>query len=55
MMVPWQELNGRYPTTAQCARGVERKRQRLAETEMREILDRAFEAYGEPLENLPEF
>ena len=33
----------------------QRQRQRLVDTEMREILDKAFEAYGEPLENLPEF
>ena len=55
MMVPRQALNGRYPVTDQCARGAERKRQRLAEAELRERLERAFEAYGEPLEDVTAF
>ena len=32
--------------------GAERKRRRLAEAEAREILERAFEAYREPLQNV---
>ena len=39
-------------TEQQCARGAEQKRRRLAEAELRETLERAFEAYGEPLENV---
>ena len=55
ILFPRQELNGRKPATAQCTRGAERKRRRLAEAELREGLERAFEAYGEPLENVPAF
>ena len=35
MLVPWQELNGKNTTTAQCAKGVERKRQQMEKEEMR--------------------
>ena len=45
MQVPRRVLNGRHPGTAQCAKGAERKRRRLAEAETRENLERAFEAY----------
>ena len=55
MMVPRRALNGRYPATSQCARGEERNRRLLAETELRQILERAFELYGEPLENVTAF
>ena len=55
MMVPRRALNGRHPSTAQCARGAERKRRRLAGAELRESSDRAFEEYGEPLENVTVF
>ena len=51
MMVPQQALNNRHPAIDQCARGAERKRRRLVESEMRESSERAFESYGEPLEN----
>ena len=55
MLVPRMALNGRYPATAQCAIGAERKRRRLAEAETKESLERAFEAYGSPLENVTTF
>ena len=55
MLVPRRALNGRHPATAQCTRGVERERRRLAEAETRESSERAFEAYGEPLENVTTF
>ena len=55
MLVPWRTLNGRHPSTAQCARGTEWKRQRLAEEEFRENTEKAFEAYGAPLENVTVF
>ena len=55
MLVPWRTLNGRHPTTAQCARGAEKKRQRLAEEEFRESTERALESYGAPLENVTAF
>ena len=55
MLVPCRALNGRHPATAQCARGSDRKRRRLAEAELRESTERSFKAYGEPLENLTAF
>ena len=44
MQVPRRALNGRHPGTAQCAKGAERKRRRLEETETRENSELAFEA-----------
>ena len=44
MQVHRRALNGRHPGTAQCAKGAERKRRRLAETETKENLKRDFEA-----------
>ena len=35
MLVPWRSLNGRHKNTAVCRSGAERKRQRLAEIEIR--------------------
>ena len=55
MQVPRKALNGRQLGTAQCAKGAERKRRRLAETEMMENLERAFHAYGKPMEAVSEF
>ena len=55
MLVLRRTLNGRHPATAQCARGAERKRRRLAEAEMRVSSERAFEAYGEPIKNVSAF
>ena len=55
MMVPLRSLNGRHPAMAQCARGVERKRQRLADADTRESAERTFEAYGEPIQNVSAF
>ena len=55
MLVPWCVLNGRHLSTAQCARGTERKRRRLEEEGLREILDRSFQAYMKPLETMTLF
>ena len=44
MQVPKKALNGQHLGTAQFAKGVERKRRRLADTETRENLERAFHA-----------
>ena len=55
MQVPQGALNGRHPGTVQCEKGEERKRRRLAETETRENSERAFKAYGEPMEAVSEF
>ena len=54
-MSPWRVSNKRHLATAQCARGEERKRRWLAEEELRESLERAFQAYGEPLEIVTAF
>ena len=42
-------MNGWHMTTAQCDKGVEWKRWRLTEEEMRESMDRDFQAYGRTL------
>ena len=55
MQLPRKALNGRHLGTAQCAKWAERKRRRLAETETRENLERAFHAYGQPMEAVLEF
>ena len=44
ILVPWQALNRRHLATAQCAKGEERKRQRLVEVDMRDSTERAFQA-----------
>ena len=54
-MVPWRTLNGRHSATAQCARGAEQKRRRLAEEELRESTERSIEAYDAPLEHVTAF
>ena len=55
MLVPRRALNSSHPATAQCARGAERKRRRLAEAELRDRSERDLEAYGEPLDNVTAF
>ena len=55
MLVPWQALNGRHHATEMCKKGAERKRRRMAEAELRDSTERAFEAYGKPLETVANF
>ena len=55
MLVPWQALNGKRHNTAMCRSGVERERRRMADTELRESTEMAFEAYGKQLEAVPSF
>ena len=55
MLVPWWNLNGKHKGTAMCRSGAERKRRRLAETEMQESTEMSFEAYGKQLEAVPSF
>ena len=55
IQVPRRALNGRHPGTAQCVKGAERKRRRLAGTETKDNLERAFKAYREPMEAVSEF
>ena len=45
MLVLWAALNGRQPNTAQCAKGAEQKRCRLAAEDMRAIKEQYFWAY----------
>ena len=37
ILVPWKSLNGQHITTDQCIKGVEQKRRRLTEEDMRKI------------------
>ena len=46
MQVPQKALNESHLGTVQCAKGAERKRRRLAETETRENSERVFRSYG---------
>ena len=55
MLVPWRSLNGRHKSTAVCRSGAERKRWRLAETEIRESTEMDFEVYGTQLKTVPSF
>ena len=55
MQVPRRALNGSHLGTAQCVKGAERKRRRLAEAETRENLEWDFEAYEAPIESVSEF
>ena len=55
MLVPWRSLNGRHHATAMCKKIVERKIRRMAEAELRYSTERAFQAYGKPLEMLATF
>ena len=55
MLVTWCTLNGRHIATAQCAKGAEKKNRRLAEEELQESSERAFQTYGEPLETVTFF
>ena len=55
MLVPWRALNGRHISTAQCAKGVDRKRWRMSEEDMWESEERVFQAYVRPLETVTSF
>ena len=55
MMVPGRELNGRHHATAMCKKGAEIKRRRMAEAELRDSTERAFEAYGKTLDTVSTF
>ena len=55
ILVPWRALNGRHHAISQCQKGAEQKRRRMAEAELRDSTERAFEAYGKPLETVSTF
>ena len=48
MLFYWHALNRGHISTAQCTRGAEWKIRRIAEEELRESLERAFQVYGKP-------
>ena len=48
-------LNSRHHATAMCKKGAERKRRRMVEAELRDSTERAFGAYGKPLETVSTF
>ena len=55
MLVPWRSLNGHHKNTAICRSWADRKRWRLAEAEVRESEEMAFEVYGKQLQSVPSF
>ena len=55
ILVPWRALNGRHHATTMRKKGAERKRRRMAEAELRDSTERAFKAYGKPLETVATF
>ena len=55
MFVAWRGVNGRHKSTTMCKRVAERKHRRLAKTEIREIMEMAFEVYGQQIKSVPRF
>ena len=55
MFVPWRALNGRHKSTMMCKSGAERKRRRLAEAEIKDNTEIAFEVYGKQIQSVPRF
>ena len=55
MFVPCRALNGRRKSTMMCKSGAEQKRRRLAEAEIRDITEMAFEVYGKQIKLVPRF
>ena len=55
MLLNWHDMNRRHLSNTQCSRGAESKQRCPSEEELRESLERAFQAYGEPLENVTSF
>ena len=55
ILVPWKAINGRNVTSAQFAKGAERKIWRLVEEDMQESVERDFQAYSRPLETAVSF
>ena len=45
MLVPWRSLNGHHKSTEMCRSGENRKKRRLAEAEVRDSTEMAFEVY----------
>ena len=53
--ITWRALNGRHKNTEMCRSGAEKKRRRLAEAEVRDSTEMAFEVYGDQLQTVPRF
>ena len=53
MLVLWRALNGCHKNTEMCRSGAEQKRRRLAEAEVRDSAEMAFEVYREQLQTVP--
>ena len=55
MFVPWRALKGRHKSTEICRSWADKKRQRLAEAEVRDSAEMAFEVYGEQWQTVSRF
>ena len=55
MLVPWRALNRWHITTTQCTKGAEINRQWMAEEELQESVERAFQAYVRNIETVTFF
>ena len=55
MFVPWRALNGRHKSTEMCRSGADSKRRRLAEAEVRDSTEMAFEVFGQQIQSVPRF
>ena len=55
MFVPWRALNGRHKSTEMCRCGADKKKRRLAEAEVLDSTEMAFEVYGKQIQSVPRF
>ena len=55
MFVLWRALNGRHKNTEIYRVGADKKRQQLAEAEVRDSTEMAFEVYREQIQTVPRF
>ena len=55
VLVPWRAMNRRNITTSQCAKGAYIKQWRMEEEDIWDSAERAFQAYGRPLEAVTSF
>ena len=55
MFVPWRSLNGSNKSKEMCRGGADKKRRRLAEAEVRDSAEMAFEVYVDQIQTVPRF
>ena len=55
MFVSWRSLNGHHKSTEMCRGGADNKRRRMAEAEVRDSAEMAFEVYGKQIQSVPRF